>query len=361
MMPQLAALLHAAYQDRADLRLAEFAEAELRWILETGLAPLLLRAVKSDPEVPRSSSLWQQLKSAELAARVLTGDRMEAMVKIIDRCHRKAVNLTLLKGISICQQYYPEPHLRSMGDIDFLVDEADLTTVHSVLLRLGYNQRTTFREFYRAHHHGMPWFHPQKGIWIEVHRALFRADSQLGKLTAFSSGNIKAESTPSLFEGRHVSRLSPEFQLIYTASHWARTLDANRGVFGLLDAIYLLRNARQFQWEKVFRWVGHSVASTHLYTVLSYLCDGHIVDLPKGVLDEAFKKQRSFGTLNLKMIHFLITRNMLEGRVPQGRLTIRNFDILWRTLLLNHNPLYNLILLLRNLLLPFRIREAIFS
>lgn len=155
----------------------------------------------------------------------------DAMIEIIDGCEGQMAPLALLKGISICGQHYPAPHLRAMRDIDFLIESSDLAKINSLLLKLGYRQRSRqLSAFYRNHHHDMPWFHPQKGVWVEVHRAVFPLDSKLGKSTAFSSPNIKADLRPSCFEGRQVTRLSAEIQIIYTASHWAQELKCEGGV-----------------------------------------------------------------------------------------------------------------------------------
>jgi hypothetical protein len=155
-------------------------------------------------------------------------------------------------------------------------------------------------------------------------------------------------------------RLSDEFQLTYTASHWAQQLNWRGGVFGLLDIVYLLRKARQrLQWDKILNWVGDSVIGSHLYVLLSYLRRAGVMSVNPSILCELFKKQRSFGMLNLRIAHLLVTHCLIEGKAPRGRLGARNLDIVWKTLLLDQRPIYNLMLLTRNFFLPFRLRKAV--
>jgi hypothetical protein len=179
---------------------------------------------------------------------------------------------------------------------------------------------------------------------------------------AFSSRNIKGELRPSDFEGRKVMRLSQELQIIHTASHWAQMLNCEAGVFGLVDIIYLLREARQsLEWTTIFDWVQGSVAGAHLYLLLSYLQQNEIIHLDEEILADLFKRQPLFGKLNLKMAHFLIARYRVEGKMPRGRVARRNLDILWKTLLLDQGALRNLLLLPRNIFLPLRFRRVLLS
>lgn len=53
----------------------------------------------------------------------------EAVGEIIDACGRSVRSLTLLKGISISEECYPDPHLRLMRDVDLLIEKEPLSTL----------------------------------------------------------------------------------------------------------------------------------------------------------------------------------------------------------------------------------------
>jgi hypothetical protein len=104
----LAPLLAAARHDRRDLTLADFSAEQIQWAV--------------------------------------------AMEEIVGHVERHVPPLTLLKGISLCEQHYPEPHLRTTGDIDALVDAAAVPELEARLVGLGYRPRSTYpREFYEHH------------------------------------------------------------------------------------------------------------------------------------------------------------------------------------------------------------------
>ena len=352
--PALTLLLQAASQNRTDLPLADFRAEQIRWAVETGLGPLLRRSTANDPKA-RTSPLWPLVQGADVTARVIVGEQMDAMDEILRACEGQTQPLTLLKGISICGQYYPEPHLRLMRDIDVLVDQETIPTVESLLLQLGYRRDSECSpEFYDMHHHVTPLFHPRRRVWVEIHRGLFPANSGLGSASVFSLENLRAEFRPSEFRGRPVNCLGNEMQVVYLASHWTFGFRRVGGMVGMLDLIYLLKNARALRWERILDWLEGSIASTSVYLLLTYLIRHRLVDIAPEILRELFLRQRSFGRLNLKTLHALIDRYVADGREFGQLVSARNFDILWRTLLAPGPPSRNVLLLLWNLL-PSRV------
>lgn len=344
-------LFQAASQGRRDLTLADFDEQQIRWAIETGLGPLLFETLKGDIEASKSE-LWPLLHSSYLTAQMLTVEQLDAMDEIIDACEEQGHILTLLKGISICDQHYPEPHLRLMRDIDFLVEEAALPTVESLLLKLGYRQQSKRSpEFFEKHHHSMPFFHPQRGLWVEVHRRLISPESKMGTDRFLSLENIKSQLRLSKFRGREVNRLSDEFQIVYIASHWSQKFNAVGGMIAMLDIIFLLKNTKDtLRWEQILKWFHGLTDPPHLYLMLAYLDKYQLIDIAPEILHQLFLRQGSFGKLNLRIVHSLIDNYFLNGRAFGRVLSLRNLRILWKTLLLPGPPLRNFLLLPWNLL-----------
>ncbi len=350
--PRLIPLLQAASKGRDDLTLAAFDEAQIRWAIETGLGPLLFQTTKTDPEAAMSP-LWPLLQSANLTAHMLTGEQLNAMGEIIDACEGQGHVLTLLKGISICVQHYSEPHLRLMRDVDFLVQDNAFPFVESILLKLGYRQQAKKPpEFYEKHHHSMPFFHPQRGLWVEVHRGLFSPEGKIDTDEVFSPEIIKTQIRLLEFRGRRATRLSDELQIIYIASHWARgNFKVVGSMIAMMDIICLLKNTKDtLCWEQILDWLHGSAASTHLYLMLTYLDKYQLVDVAPEILHGLFLRQRSFGNMNLKIMHTLIDHYFVDGRTFGRVLNLRNLRILWRTLLLPGQPFRNLMLVPWNLL-----------
>ncbi len=345
--PQLLPLFQAAAQERKNVTLATLDASRIHWAMETGLGPLLFHVTQEDPQAP-TSPLWPLLRGADLTAQVLSAEHIEAMGEILDACQGRVQTITLLKGISIAEQYYPLPHLRVMRDIDFLIAETDLPAVAAILSALRYSQ--PFQQPARngvKHHHGSPFVHQQKGIWIEVHWGLFSSLTPFGADRLFQREHLTAQLQPSTFQGRNVTRLSDEMQLVYIASHWAREYNLTAVVgatTAMLDIIYLLRHRkRPLDWEKIIEWLPGSVATAPLYLLLTYLQRYRLIDIAPEILTELSHRQQPLGPPTRAILHALIDRCMVDGKSYGLILNERNLPILWNTLLLPRSPWRNLL------------------
>jgi hypothetical protein len=336
----LAPLLLAARHDRHDLALGDFSPAQIQWAVTAGLGPWLRRCTAQDPRAAASPA-WPLVQSADLTARFLADEKLDAMEEILDHVERHVPPLTLLKGISLCQQHYPEPHLRTMGDIDVLVDEAFLPELESRLMRLGYRPQSTYpREFYASHHHAMPLFHPRRRVWIEIHRGLFPAGSPAGPDEVFSRPRVAAELEPSTFRGHRVNRLTGDLQLVYVAAHWGFGFKRDRALIGMLDVIRLLDRTPP-QWSHILAWLEGSFAATYVHLLLSYLTRRGFADVDPAILDELAHRQRTLGRASLSVLHAVLDRYVVAGRPFDSLVSARTFGLLWPTLLSPGRPTGN--------------------
>lgn len=81
------------------------------------------------------------------------------------------------------------------------------------------------------------------------------------------------------------------------------------------------------------------MAATHLYLLLSYLHYKKIISVDIDILRELFARQKSFGSINLKIAHWLITRYLVVGNVLLAR---GKLSILWENILRDEGPARNL-------------------
>jgi hypothetical protein len=342
--PQLILLLEAISSGRTDLALDYFSPKEINWAIQSGLGPLMFRSIQ-DGNNDSASVAWRSLKASDLTVRVLTSTQFEAMAEIIDACSGRAPILTLLKGASIAEEFYPNAHLRLMRDLDFLVPKEYVPAVEEILRQLGYRQRGEGSpDRFDAYHHTMPFFHEQKHVWVEVHRALFSGMQRASMEPVFHLGNILAELRPSSFQGREVSRLSHELQLVYVACHWAHVFKPIGGAVAMIDAIYLLKSTGDaLCWARILDWVNGCAAATYLYLLLSYLDCYGLVKIAPEVMRQLAQSQPSFGKLRLKAAHAIIDRYFMEGQDFGSVLNRRNLDIAWQLLTLPNPFLRKLI------------------
>jgi Uncharacterised nucleotidyltransferase len=359
--PELIRLLESASRSHQSQVVSSFSEEQINWAVRNGLGPLLVWATRED-RLRDTSPLWPLLQGADLTARVISAEHFDALTEIVDACDF-AAPLTLLKGISIADQYYPEPHLRPMRDIDLLVRAESVSTVEFALEKLGYVRRSKSGlppTFFETYHHSMPFMHPRRNVWVEIHDRLFPPATFLGDSDTFSINRVVNEVHVSEFKKGRVSRLSPELQLAYIASHWTRSFSTPGGVVAMLDMIFLLRGAhRGLDWDRLLHWLDGSVSASHVYLILSYLKQYDLVKIEESIFSKLALTQRSFGKLNLKMLHRVIDRHMLGGKTVDSKRVVELLSVVWGNLLLPSPPWLNLARVLWNLLVPLCVRYQI--
>lgn len=331
-------LLRAVSDDQAVLPAEAFDERSIRWVVATGLGPLLLRAAGERPGVVRPP-IWSLVQAADLTARVITAEQIDAMTEIIDACRGRVPPLVLLKGISICEQYYPEPHLRPMRDIDVLVEREALPEIEAILFALGYCQPPVKPAvFYETHHHRSPFFHPGTGVWVDVHHALVPATSELGSDEVFSVEHLQSELRPSQFRGRRVRRLSDELQIVHVSCHWAHRLRRLGGMVAMVDMTYLLTRAPAVQWPHILEWTKDSVAARYVYLLLAYVVRRRLVELDPDVLHRLRLTQNSLDRISVEIGHALVDGYVVGGRELGSLVSDKTLGRLWNTLVLHRPP-----------------------
>jgi Uncharacterised nucleotidyltransferase len=293
---------------------------EIQWVLKGGLGPLLYRALGKQAE--HVSVPWRdRLLSADLSAQVRHAALVETAKEVIDICQDKGIRVTLLKGISISDQYYPAARLRPMGDIDILIPAKEYASAESALLGRGYMRHPSYQPG-EGSHHGVPLLDPRRGDWVELHTTLFPRSETMHCGRLFDPSRVWAHSTASEFHGRSIYRLNDEFQLVYIAYSWIRdlTLSGIHPSFlaSLLDAIYLLKaSGKVLNWRSLFDWLESEMATASLYVMLAYLARHGLAETTTPTLTLA-SRQRIVGPLQLWLIHKTLDLFLLAGR-PLGR------------------------------------------
>lgn len=296
-------------------------------VLDAGLGPLLFHATKeSQGAVP---DIWRDVLHAEdLTARVRHGNLCDAMLEILDACDAAGVPVTLLKGISIADQCYPLAHLRPMGDIDILVSEEHCIWLEEALLQRGYEPKAGYVAD-AGEPHRAPLLDPKRGVWVEVHTALFPAGDRLLSNSLFSASQIARDEAASSFHGRPVRRLSREMQLAYIASYWIRDLSRNpfhpSFVTPLVDAILLVEAAGPApDWERVLACLDNEMATASLHIMLSYISSRGLASSISPIVSKLASRQHIVGAPERRMAMSMIDANLVGGRPFLGRFGSRH-------------------------------------
>jgi len=327
----------------------------INYAIHVGLGSLLNVSIKSNPSL-YDSNLQSVLLGADLTAQVLNGSNITALLEILHADTELAKNIILLKGISTSIWLYPKPYMRIMGDIDLLVSDEDQPKLEKLCTELGYSQKSDEpSSFYENLHHSMPFYHPKKNVWIEVHTSLFPTSSPLSKENIFIKANTKTHTLHREFEGYDVVHLDISLQLVYTCAHWAQEHNWSKGIIRIIDILFIINNTEKIiNWEKIFIWLDDSpVSANYLYLILSFFHKNELVNLPDGILNKVKEYTNGLNNFNLRLLHYLIERYLFKGRAFGKRFSINNATIIWNALLEPTNyPVFNLLSLPWKIIFP---------
>lgn len=93
----------------------------------------------------------------------------DELTKILSAFNQRGIPVISLKGIALAEMLYENPALRTMSDMDILVQPDDLKRASSLLIEMGYAQLTLPN--YKIHpFHGAPYYKQTTfPIFIELH------------------------------------------------------------------------------------------------------------------------------------------------------------------------------------------------
>ena len=292
-------------------------DRQLQWLLDGGLGPLLHGALDAGACARLSPAQRSALLSADLTARVRHGSLVDTTLEIIDVCERLHVELVLLKGISVSEQWYPQEHLRPMADIDVLIPAADYDAVEAALLELGHEPLAF--EPGLGLQHGVPLQHRGRHSLIELHTKLFSDDSPLSAGTVFGTPVVMSWSVPSRYHSRAVRRLANELQLVYIASSWFNDLTVRHihpsFLASVFDAVYLLAaSARTLDWNLLLDRLDNELAAASLHAMLSYLPRFGVERPHAAVMARLASRQTLIGAIQLALIHATLDRHLIAAK-----------------------------------------------
>jgi colanic acid biosynthesis glycosyl transferase WcaI len=174
-------------------------------------------ARRRNPSEP-ADSLCAELKPGvhRAAARELA--RQAAVRAVLDRFAAAGIPVLVLKGTALAYTYYPQPYLRSRGDLDLLIPEHRQTDADAVLTTAGYAPQYQLRE---AGSFQLTYYPPASAVGadaIDLHEKL--NDHRIfTPLLAFEQ--LFADSIPIPALGPHARSPSPVHMMLHACMHRA--------------------------------------------------------------------------------------------------------------------------------------------
>lgn len=179
----------------------------------------------------------------------LYANRRAELNEISKKCTN--VPLILMKG-SVVQAYYPEPVLRSMGDIDLIIHTEDRQKTDAVMLAEGYSKMVD--------NHAV-WTYEKKSIQFEIHDHMFY--EHLANNVDYQEYFDQVWEHVRLIDGTENIYVPDEnFHFLYLITHLAKHI-INKGIGfrSFMDLVFLTQKAgEKMDWN----WIRHELEKLKL-------------------------------------------------------------------------------------------------
>lgn len=297
-------LLHRCLDRSDDQELAQLAtlsattwEALIHEAIRLGVSPLLYARLRQLGEKFTPPPELLQVLQATYQNNALHNMHLyQALHGLLRVTQQASIPMVLLKGAHLAQTVYQDIAMRTMGDVDILVREADVPRVEAILQEQGYSFQTE-KQLGEGRYHVPYVLATDETIGIEVHwhiepaHSPFRVDVE----------GIWQRAQATRIMGMEVLVLSPEDLLLHLCMH-----NAYHHIFGhySLRALYDIREvvrhfAERMDWEKLARRCQEWGSDHSVYLTLLLACEILHADVPPALLD--YLKPASF---NQRMIEW---------------------------------------------------------
>jgi hypothetical protein len=185
----------------------------------------------------------ESLRNDYLRSTLASISREMALKKVLEAFGELGLSVVPLKGVYLSHAVYEDPALRTMSDIDLLVEEGNFHRAQNALVSMGFalvvepvdmdNQRSCPSLSYArigSHHDA-----------VDLHRQVCFMDHY-----SLPSSTVWSESTEAALLGCRIRFLSPELNFIHIGAH---SLNHGPMLRDWLDLVLIVKRT-PFQWDK---------------------------------------------------------------------------------------------------------------
>jgi hypothetical protein len=236
--------------------------------------------------------------------------------KVLLAFSEHSLPVVVLKGAALAERVYRHIGLRTMADVDLLLEKKDLPAAAAILEKLGFKANESYQasDWYIAqHHHLSPYTSPDGSMTIELHWHVIRRDALI---------DIPIEEMWSRV--RHVQIASvpacvmaPEHLLFHVAVHLSSDNIFVAQVRGVCDVAEMLHSlANDIDWDELVRIATLAHASRHMYLTLVLAQELFGAELPHAVLAQ-LERQGKFLPLERKGLRSLAKHAVLVINIEE--------------------------------------------
>lgn len=266
LLPQpQAAFCWKAYCSQVDLQKAP--------PLDTTLFPLVYSNFKQSdsPELKTCKSIYRHTWSHN-------NFQFFSLKKALQLLNGASIQTTLLKGASMILQYYQDPGLRVIGDIDLLIPRSSAKQTIQILLDAGWqsteNVEVNKLDQWIQRTHSIHLKNNEDHV-IDLHWSVL---SESGIDSLFANYTYRTSELTSY----NTTTLSPEDQLLHTLFHGMK-YSPQPLIRWIPDAVTLLTKTPDFEWEYFLSQIHHLKIELPIFTALSHLQGRGFIKLPANI------------------------------------------------------------------------------
>ena len=192
---------------------------------------------------------------------------MHGQKQLLELLDQHNIPCVILKGAAAAM-YYPHPTLRSMGDVDFLVNREDLERAAEVLETNGYN--LTHAKNDKHHHYG----YAKGGISFELHWRLGIVNENDKALVHFFEEGIENREWRDI-DGFRFPVLPPVLNGMVLLFHINQHLRGGLGLRQIIDWMLYVSKVSPAQWSELREQL-HMVGLEKLALTVTAMCEKYL-------------------------------------------------------------------------------------
>jgi len=270
---------------------SDMADAQLSWeklfdiAARLGVGPLLyFRLGEFGLRDMIPAALVERSKNACLSSQARNMKVYAVLQSVLASLAGEGVPVVVLKGAALAVLVYQHIGLRTMADVDILVDRRDLDKAGAVVEQLGFVPQEGYRnkQWYKDHHHHMvPYVSADGSVTVEIHWHIIERTAPIDlpmEQLWDRAQSVRVATVPCL-------ALSPEHMLLHVILHLSSPNRFLGQLRGLCDVAALLRRfGGEIDWLELQRMGALAGANRHLYVVLSMVRETLGAAVPADVL-----------------------------------------------------------------------------
>lgn len=194
----------------------------------------------------RCGGVWKQIAVQSIMAQV---QRTEGFLNIYEKMCEAGLRPLVVKGI-VCRNLYSKPDCRISADEDVLIRSEEFEKCDAILLGEGYQRSDVDVENLPQE---VGYRHPQKGVYIELHLALFAEESGAYGHLNKEFDEVFENCICEEIQGRKIWTLCPTEHLFYLICHsFKHFLHGGFGIRQVCDMIMMAEHyGKQIDWQKI--------------------------------------------------------------------------------------------------------------